>query len=78
MIKNFSGHLIGLLIALLFFLLLAYIVKPSSETLKTENSFRVVDFIRLKKDTSLNLKISNDNAIRAFGDKLFIVNMKKS
>ena len=56
MIKNFSGHLIGLLIALLFFLLLAYIVKPSSETLKTENSFRVVDFIRLKKDTSLREK----------------------
>jgi tRNA(Ile)-lysidine synthase len=29
----------------------------------------------IKKDTSLNLKISNDRAIRAFGDKLFIVSM---
>ena len=56
MIKNFSGHIIGLLVALLFFLLLAYIVKPSSEALKTENSFRVVDFIRLKKDSSLKEK----------------------
>ena len=35
---------------------LAYIVKPASESLKTENSFRVVDFIRLKKDTSLKEK----------------------
>ena len=40
----------------MFFLLLAYIVKPSSEALKNENSFRVVDFIRLKKDTSLKEK----------------------
>ena len=30
----------------------------------------------IKKDTSLNLKISNDNAIRAFGDKLFIIKIK--
>jgi|TARA_B110000305_G_C19450343_1_gene647505 protein TonB len=56
MIKDYLGHIIGLLIALLFFLLLAYIVKPNSESLKTENSFRVVDFIRLKKDTSLREK----------------------
>ena len=59
MIKNYSGHLIGLLVAISFFLLLAYIVKPSSESLKTENSFRVVDFIRLKKDTSLKEKSRN-------------------
>ena len=56
MIKEYSGHLIGLIVAVIFFLLLAYIVKPSSESLKNENSFRVVDFIRLKKDTSLKEK----------------------
>ena len=56
MIKNYSGHIIGLLVAISFFMLLAYIVKPSSDSLKTENSFRVVDFIRLKKDTSLKEK----------------------
>ena len=56
MIKEYSGHLIGLIVAVIFFLLLAYIVKPSSESLKNENSFRVVDFIRLKKDTSLREK----------------------
>ena len=56
MIKYYSGHLIGLIVAVMFFLLLAYIVKPSSEALKNENSFRVVDFIRLKKDTSLKEK----------------------
>ena len=49
MIKEYSGHIIGFVIAVIFFLLLAYIVKPSSESLKNENSFRVVDFIRLKK-----------------------------
>jgi protein TonB len=56
MIKEYSGHFIGLIVAVIFFLLLAYIVKPSSESLKNENSFRVVDFIRLKKDTSLREK----------------------
>jgi protein TonB len=56
MIKEYSGHIIGFVIAVIFFLLLAYIVKPSSESLKNENSFRVVDFIRLKKDTSLREK----------------------
>ena len=56
MIKNYLGHIIGFFVATTFFLLLAYIVKPSSESLKTENSFRVVDFIRLKKDTSLKEK----------------------
>ena len=56
MIKNYSGHIIGLFVAISFFMLLAYIVKPSSDSLKTENSFRVVDFIRLKKDTSLKEK----------------------
>ena len=56
MIKEYSGHFIGLILAVIFFLLLAYIVKPSSESLKNENSFRVVDFIRLKKDTSLREK----------------------
>ena len=40
----------------------------------SKSSSRQVNFI--KKDTSLNLKISNDQSIRAFGDKLFIVNMK--
>ena len=56
MIKDYSGHIIGLIISLIFFLMLAYIVKPSSDSLKNENSFRVVDFIRLKKDTSLKEK----------------------
>ena len=56
MIKEYSGHIIGFVIAVIFFLLLAYIVKPGSESLKNENSFRVVDFIRLKKDTSLREK----------------------
>ena len=56
MIKNYSGHIIGLFVEISFFMLLAYIVKPSSDSLKTENSFRVVDFIRLKKDTSLKEK----------------------
>ena len=45
---------------------------PSKKNI--EELTRQVNYI--KKDTSLNLKISNDNAIRAFGDKLFIVNMK--
>ena len=44
---------------------------PSKKNI--EELFRQVKFI--KKDTSLNLKISNDQAIRAFGDKLFIVNI---
>ena len=56
MIKEYSGHFIGLIVAVIFFLLLAYIVKPSSESLKNEKTFRVVDFIRLKKDTSLKEK----------------------
>ena len=56
MIKDYSGHIIGLIVSLIFFLMLAYIVKPSSDSLKNENSFRVVDFIRLKKDTSLKEK----------------------
>tara|TARA_B100000674_G_scaffold341880_1_gene285855 strand:- start:1836 stop:2447 length:612 start_codon:yes stop_codon:yes gene_type:complete len=56
MIKKYSGQLIGFFSAIIFFMLLAYIVKPSSEALKNENSFRVVDFIRLKKDTSLKEK----------------------
>ena len=56
MIKKYSGQIIGFFSAITFFMLLAYIVKPSSEALKNENSFRVVDFIRLKKDTSLKEK----------------------
>ncbi|MAD48038.1 MAG: hypothetical protein CMQ53_01650 [Gammaproteobacteria bacterium] len=56
MINKYSGHIVGLLAAVIFFLLLAYIVKPSSDVLKNENSFRVVDFIRLKKDSSLKEK----------------------
>ena len=56
MIKKYSGQLIGFFSAIIFFMLLAYIVKPSSEALKNEKSFRVVDFIRLKKDTSLREK----------------------
>ena len=46
MIKQYQGHIVGLILAFLFFVTLAYIVKPSNESLKTENSFRVVDFIR--------------------------------
>ena len=56
MIKKYSGHIIGFLSSIVFFMTLAYIVKPSSESLKNENSLRVVDFIRLKKDTSLKEK----------------------
>tara|TARA_B100000513_G_C11901278_1_gene185455 strand:+ start:1174 stop:1785 length:612 start_codon:yes stop_codon:yes gene_type:complete len=56
MIKKYSGQIIGFFSAITFFMILAYIVKPSSEALKNENSFRVVDFIRLKKDTSLKEK----------------------
>ena len=56
MIKKYSGQIIGFFSAITFFMLLAYIVKPSSEALKNEKSFRVVDFIRLKKDTSLKEK----------------------
>jgi len=56
MIKQYQGHIVGLILAFLFFVTLAYIVKPSNESLKTENSFRVVDFIRLKKDSSLREK----------------------
>jgi tRNA(Ile)-lysidine synthase len=41
-----------------------------------EELFRQVKLI--KKDTSLNLKISNDRSIRAFGNKLFIVSMKNN
>ena len=48
------------------------LLMPSKKNI--EELFRQVSFI--KKDTSLNLKISNDQSIRAFGDKLFIVNMK--
>ena len=56
MIKKYSGQIVGFFSAITFFMILAYIVKPSSESLKNENSFRVVDFIRLKKDTSLKEK----------------------
>ena len=56
MIKKYSGHIIGFISSIVFFMTLAYIVKPSSDALKNENSFRVVDFIRLKKDTSLKEK----------------------
>ena len=48
------------------------LLMPSKKNI--EELFRQVSFI--KKDTSLNLKISNDQSIRAFGDKLFIVNTK--
>ena len=41
MIKKYSGQIIGFFSAIIFFMLLAYIVKPSSEALKNENSFRV-------------------------------------
>jgi len=48
------------------------LLMPSKKNI--EELFRQVSFI--KKDTSLNLKISNDQSIRAYGDKLFIVNLK--
>ena len=48
------------------------LLMPSKRNI--EELFRQVKYV--KKDTSLNLKISNNQAIRAFGDKLFIVNMK--
>ena len=48
------------------------LLMPSKKNI--EELFRQVSFI--KKDTSLNLKISDDQSIRAFGEKLFIVNTK--
>ena len=48
------------------------LLMPSKKNI--EELTRQVNYI--KKDTSLNLKISNDQSIRAYGDKLFIVNMK--
>jgi tRNA(Ile)-lysidine synthase len=47
------------------------LLMPSKKNI--EELFRQVK--QIKKDTSLSLKISNDRAIRAFGDKLFIVSM---
>jgi len=47
------------------------LLMPSKKNV--EELFRQVRLI--KKDTSLNVKISNDRAIRAFGDKIFIVSM---
>ena len=74
MIKKYSGHIIGFLSSIVFFMTLAYIVKPSSESLKNENSFRVVDFIRLKKDTSLKEK---SNIIKNEIEIVFIVGMPR-
>jgi tRNA(Ile)-lysidine synthase len=48
------------------------LLMPSKKNIK--EIFRQVKYI--KKDTSLNLKISNDQVIRAFDEKLFIVKMK--
>jgi tRNA(Ile)-lysidine synthase len=50
------------------------LLMPSKKNV--EELFRQVKLI--KKDTSLNLKISNDRSIRAFGNKLFIVSMKNN
>ncbi len=47
------------------------LLMPSKKNV--EELFRQVRLI--KKDTSLNVKISDDRAIRAFGDKIFIVSM---
>jgi len=47
------------------------LLMPSKKNI--EEVFRQVKCI--KKDTSLNLKISDDQSIRAFGNKLFIVSM---
>jgi tRNA(Ile)-lysidine synthase len=47
------------------------LLMPSKKNV--DELFRQVKLI--KKDTSLNVKISNDRAIRAFGDKIFIVSM---
>ena len=47
------------------------LLMPSKKNI--EEVFRQVKHI--KKDTSLNLKISDDQSIRAFGNKLFIVSM---
>ena len=60
MINKYQGHIVGLIFAFLFFVILAYIVKPANEALKTENSFRVVDFIRLKKDCTV---VSSSNSV---------------
>ena len=61
MIKEYSGHLIGLIVAVIFFLLLAYIVKPSSESLK-DTLFRIKPLL----DSVLFPKIIN-------GDNVMVV-----
>jgi tRNA(Ile)-lysidine synthase len=50
------------------------LLMPSKKNIK--EIFRQVKYI--KKDTSLNFKISNNQSIRAFDDKLFIVSMMKN
>ena len=53
-IKSFG---ISIAVSLIVFLLLAYIVKPDLNSLRDADDFRVVDFIRLKKDSSIKEKL---------------------
>ena len=46
-IKSFG---ISIAVSLIVFSLLAYIVKPDLNSLRDADDFRVVDFIRLKKE----------------------------
>jgi hypothetical protein len=53
-IKSFG---ISIAVSLIVFSLLAYIVKPDLNSLRDADDFRVVDFIRLKKDSSIKEKL---------------------
>ena len=53
-IKSFG---ISIAVSLIVFSLLAYIVKPDLNSLRDADDFRVVYFIRLKKDSSIKEKL---------------------
>ena len=57
MIDQIKLGSISLFASLIVFSILAYIVTPDINQLRDQDSFRVVDFIRLKKDTSLKEKL---------------------
>ena len=53
MTKTIKEIFIGIISAIVVFSILALIIKPSLNAFNKNSDFRVVDFIRLKKDTSL-------------------------
>jgi|TARA_B110000003_G_C16645144_1_gene531714 protein TonB len=56
MTKTIKEIFIGIISAIVVFSILALIIKPSLNAFNKNSDFRVVDFIRLKKDTSLQEK----------------------